>query len=52
MSGCVTIDYQAHKYFVVQDANKSIDELEILKGTLQPDNGIHMICTPRTCNEE
>ena len=36
----------------VQDAKKSIEELEILKGTLQPNNGIHMICRPRTCNEE
>ncbi|CAL8464888.1 g4423 [Coccomyxa elongata] len=35
-----------------EDANKSIEELEILKGTLQPSTGIHMICTPRTCIEE
>lgn len=35
-----------------QDASKSLDELEILRGTLQAGNGIHMICTPRLHNEE
>lgn len=35
-----------------EDANKSIEELEILKGTLQPITGIHMLCTPRVSNEE
>ncbi|CAL8472312.1 g11855 [Coccomyxa elongata] len=30
-----------------EDAQKSIDELEVLKGTLQPKSGIHMICKQR-----
>ena len=32
---------------VVQDAKKTMDELEVLKGTLQPKSGIHMICKQR-----
>jgi hypothetical protein len=30
-----------------QDACKSLEELETLKGTLQPEHGIHMRCRPR-----
>lgn len=37
---------------LVQDATKSLQELETLKGTLQPENGIHMICKPRHAREE
>ena len=31
----------------MQDANKTVAELEVLKGTLQPKSGIHMICKQR-----
>ena len=32
---------------VVQTAGKELAELEVLKATLQPRNGIFMLCKPR-----
>ena len=37
---------------LVQDANKSLEHLETLRGTLQPESGIHMHCTERGKREE
>ena len=36
----------------LQDASKSLDELECLRGTLQPISGIHMHCAQRGKHEE
>jgi hypothetical protein len=36
----------------MQDASKSLEDLEILKGTLQPEAGIHMRCRHRAVREE
>ena len=35
------------KTTAVQTAGKSIDDLAVLKATLQPRNGIYMMCKPR-----
>ena len=32
---------------LVQTASKSIEELEVLKATLQPRDGIYMLCKAR-----
>ena len=37
---------------LMQDANKSLEQLEALRGTLQPEAGIHMHCTERGKREE
>ena len=37
---------------LLQDASKPLEELETLRGTLQPVSGIHMHCTERGKHEE
>jgi hypothetical protein len=31
----------------MQDAKKSLEDLEMLRGTLQPKNGLRMVCRSR-----
>ncbi len=46
-----TLTKQAYSN-LMQDASKSLEQLEALRGTLQPEAGIHMYCTERGKRKE